>query len=1383
MKKIFLFLFVIFFGSLNLLQAQIQAVQSKAADGFPQQKGNWILSLEDSLRLVNLPEYIPPLMNIQARTTYPAVFDNSTQPYFRPLFNDVAYECGQASGVALGFTYELNYKRNSDASLPENQIPTHFVYNFHNDGETYVGVSYFDSWEVLREMGSPSVADYGGMWIGTSSTRNKIWISGYNKYYAGMHNRSPHLYALKVNTPEGLNTLKGWVYDHSGTDTVGGVANFYSKYMGNGSMDLLPSASPEAGKYVVTDWGYSNHGMTIVGWNDSIRFDYNNDGQFTNNIDINGDNRVDMQDWEIGGLIFANTYGNYGGNSWGNQGFAYMMYATLAKPYGSGGIWNNSVHLFQAKENVDPLLTYKIYMSHTSRNKLRVYAGISSDTAANTPEQMIQFHAFSGENGDFYLLGGNSPSDQYLEIGFDISPLLNAVPNNQAAKFFFTIEEIDPLDVGEGQIINCSLMDYTGSSLIETPFPESNVSIINDSLTSISLIYQPTFSDVQIQSGNLQEATVGSPFQETLSATGGTTPYSWQLMYDYTESVQSDSMPYVTAEQIFTSNYNNGTAGHSLDFDFPFYGNTFDSVVVYNDGYLLFEFDNFTWAYYRQYDLLFKLHRMIAPFMGDLVFNTSAGDGIFYEGDMNSATFRWKGYIAGQSSSEINFAIRLFPDGKIEVFYGNISFVGTVNWIGGISEGDYDNYLIHSYSGANLIPADTKITFTPRNYPESLALSSDGVITCTPMQAYEPLPLKIRVTDNNDLYDEKDIFFHTNGFDGVVLQSLNIEAGGDSLIEYGETVSLGLNLSNLDNQNIDNGQLYLTCTDAYAQITDSLESFVSIAALGDLSLPGAFSFQIPNEIPNGHPMNFHCQIIASNDTSDLFFTLHAYRPIVSFVNSEIEDGANQVADPGENVYFNIELKNKGGAPAYNVATQLICYDPYVSISGSTNDTLSMSQASSETLSYPFQIHPNAVVSHFVECELVISVPGMPVQVFHPGFMIGSFIEDWEVSPQVLDWNYGGNTNWFLSSYLPGEGTTCLQSGDIEDNEDSWFYIEGDVATSGTLSFMYKVSCEDDPNNNNYDYLVFSIDGTEMARWDGIQDWQTVSYTVNSGHHSFLWTYHKDYSVSTGDDCAWVDYIVLPALDLDWGPPALAVSATDSSVCLGDSLQLFAFTDGIFQGPLSYSWSPANGLSDPTIPNPVLFPGQPDTYTLTVSDGVNSLNASVPVEVFPVPTAPLIFEQNDTLFSNYSFGNYWFSADGILLSEEGFFFVPESDGLYYAQAMNNYGCFSESSDTLYVLLNIEIPLTVQNIQIYPNPSSGKITFDIQAPEKDFTIDLYTSEGKHIARINQNQAVYENKRYIVQLNLLDYAPQLSNGTYICRIILDGKTLNKTIIIRKE
>jgi hypothetical protein len=87
----------------------------------------------------------------------------------------------------------------------------------------------------------------------------------------------------------------------------------------------------------------------------------------------------------------------------------------------------------------------------------------------------------------------------------------------------------------------------------------------------------------------------------------------------------------------------------------------------------------------------------------------------------------------------------------------------------------------------------------------------------------------------------------------------------------------------------------------------------------------------------------------------------------------------------------------------------------------------------------------------------------------------------------------------------------------------------DVVMDDSISFYRKVSCEDDPSNNNYDWLGFFIDNVEIERWDGEMDWQRMAYPVTAGQHTFKWVYTKDYSVSSGADAAWIDYIIFPAV--------------------------------------------------------------------------------------------------------------------------------------------------------------------------------------------------------------------------------------------------------------
>ncbi len=68
------------------------------------------------------------------------------------------------------------------------------------------------------------------------------------------------------------------------------------------------------------------------------------------------------------------------------------------------------------------------------------------------------------------------------------------------------------------------------------------------------------------------------------------------------------------------------------------------------------------------------------------------------------------------------------------------------------------------------------------------------------------------------------------------------------------------------------------------------------------------------------------------------------------------------------------------------------------------------------------------------------------------------------------------------------------------------------------------------------------------------------------------------------------------------------AGADQTVCAGSSVQLNA------SGGSAYFWSPPNGLSSQTIPNPIATPNQTITYTLTVSNGSCASSDEVTITV-------------------------------------------------------------------------------------------------------------------------------------------------------------------------
>ncbi|WP_103068590.1 C10 family peptidase [Aquimarina sediminis] len=117
-----------------------------------------------------------------------------------------------------------------------------------------------------------------------------------------------------------------------------------------------------------------------------------------------------------------------------------------------------------------------------------------------------------------------------------------------------------------------------------------------------------------------------------------------------------------------------------------------------------------------------------------------------------------------------------------------------------------------------------------------------------------------------------------------------------------------------------------------------------------------------------------------------------------------------------------------------------------------------------------------------------------------------------------DFSFIHNPEWSLVALDSNHGVSA-KSLRIVDNEQTQLSVKKSFIKEAVIKFDYKVSSE-----RNYDFLIFKIDGEEKNRWSGDIDWNEVSYTVNAGDHVLTWIYKKDYSVSSGSDCVWLDNI-------------------------------------------------------------------------------------------------------------------------------------------------------------------------------------------------------------------------------------------------------------------
>ncbi len=914
---------------------------------------------KDLIQAHGVPHYpIPPIYLTANAPVLPPSVDNSVHKYFRPVFGQTGWSCNQAGGIGYSFTYEINMLRDLPADTSINQYPTHFSYNFLNIGQYDFGISYFETWEILKVLGIPTVEEYGGMAPGGFTW----WPSGYELYYSAMHNRVHDYYRITVKDEAGLTVLKHWLHDHLDGIQYGGLASYMIGSTGV-ILDSLPEGTPEEGKLIILAYGpYVGHNMTVVGYNDSIRYDINDDGQFTNHIDINNDGTIDLQDWEIGAFKIVNTW-----EQWGDEGFAYMMYRLAATPPEQGGVFNNDFFLVKAKENVEPLLTMKIGIKHTSRQRLKITPGVSTDLSNSFPDHIMELPFMNFNGGDIYMRGDTSEAGKFLEFGLDISPLLSYTQSGQEVKFFLSIEEYDPQNFDEGEISYVSIIDYTNGSE-EIYSEQTPVEITNNGSTIVSIVHDPYFNQPDIVDTELPAFTAGETYNHQLSGTGGTAPYKFSLNIDYLQGGSSQDFPAANGTRLETTNYHDGYAMHILDFGFPYCDHVYDTVYLFVDGYMKFDTDHFAWPYIVDPYMNFRLETSLTPLATDLAFVTSANEGIFYEGNENYALFRWSARHYELYPSKINFALKLFPDGKIEFLYGDMACTENIDFLSGISNGDGRNFMKTNITDLLEIPENLMVEFIPLNAPQKLSVSEDGIISGIIDKDYIDYSIGISLEDNNRLFDNQ-VFNLSNNKISIEHSYLS---GDDDVIEYGEEVRLGTSIHNTSNEAITGMSLQLSSDNSFITLIDSTETIGNIQPGASIDLDEICSFNICNLVTDQQPLVVYATYTSESKTYNYKIVERINAPDMVIHGVQVDDGQNGVLEPGEEAELVIALGNLGSADAFGIDAELVCDDPAINIINNMASFGDISTNEQMTQSFTVEVHELAPLGRKPLFEIQLS---------------------------------------------------------------------------------------------------------------------------------------------------------------------------------------------------------------------------------------------------------------------------------------------------------------------------------------------------------------------------------------------------------------------------
>lgn len=420
--------------------------------------------------------------------------------------------------------------------------------------------------------------------------------------------------------------------------------------------------------------------------------------------------------------------------------------------------------------------------------------------------------------------------------------------------------------------------------------------------------------------------------------------------------------------------------------------------------------------------------------------------------------------------------------------------------------------------------------------------------------------------------------------------SLNDAAGnGNGLLDYGESSMLNLAIENQGDTPATAVNVVLSTDNPYITITDNTELFGDIAIDAIVNVNDAFAFDVANNIPDAEQIIFTIAATDANDsTYTSNFTIEAHAPAFKtgvITLNEISGNGNNRLDPDETATISISTINTGDYKAYDVTGQLTSASQYITIANPTVhwDSIRPGPMSAVLNVFDITVSPETPIGHYAEFTYQVNSQyhSMTKQFTYP---VGLILEDWETGNFTnFDWTFAGSSTWQVTNEEKFEGTYSAVSGTIGNNGTSEMKLNYNVLQADSISFYVKVSSE-----SGWDFLKFYIDNNMLGQWSGDVNWTRVAFPVIAGQQTFRWVYAKDGNTASGEDAAWVDYIILPPLlqTTSYAGPNGATCGRESYMLNGVANNYVTTTwttsgDGTFDNPNSLTCFYTPGTTDIT----------------------------------------------------------------------------------------------------------------------------------------------------------------------------------------------------------
>jgi hypothetical protein len=224
---------------------------------------------------------------------------------------------------------------------------------------------------------------------------------------------------------------------------------------------------------------------------------------------------------------------------------------------------------------------------------------------------------------------------------------------------------------------------------------------------------------------------------------------------------------------------------------------------------------------------------------------------------------------------------------------------------------------------------------------------------------------------------------------------------------------------------------------------------------------------------------------------------------------------------------------------------------------------------------------------------------------------------------------------------------------------------------------------------------------------------------------------------------------------------------DVQVCAGGTVVLGSAASG----NLNYSWSPAAGLNNANIAQPIASPSGSAAYYVTVTNNICTATDTVQVTVNPLPV-PVISQSGNSLVANFPATSvqHWSMGGQILAGTASTNpYNPAMDGSYTVTVVDNLGCIGESAPFSFLMTSIQA-MDAQRLSVYPNPVEDNLRMEAEAGvEAELSISIVDLTGRTVVDVLQGQQVVKFGEWIP-------VQSLEPGIYLVRFSMKNQVVTR-------